>query len=70
MSYQLMAVCCGQSIRMTDVQDQIDLQRWEDDGGAPARHSFRATACEHAARAEARQASAADNRARAALSID
>jgi hypothetical protein len=69
MSYQLMATCCGQ-IYATDVQDQIDVDRWEGEGGAPARHPHRATPCENAGRTQVRQTSAADIRVRVALSID
>ena len=70
MSYQLMAACCGQWIDATDIQDQIDLERWEGEGGAPARHPFRATPCEKAARGEARPTNARDIGVREPLSIE
>ncbi|HZN27469.1 MAG TPA: hypothetical protein VFB75_24805 [Burkholderiales bacterium] len=59
MTYQLMAACCGQSTYANDFQDQNDLDRWEGEGGAPARHLFR-THCEKARRAGAGPTSAVD----------
>ena len=35
MRYDFMVACCARSM---DFQEQLDIARWEDDGGAPARH--------------------------------
>ena len=53
MTYQLLAACCGTSTNPTDIQDRIDLERWEGEGGAPARHRYRASSCTRSPREEA-----------------